>query len=92
MDNLRVNLSHMIMATVVIAAAVVLVVTNHITGGEGLLAIGSAGGFTLGAGAASGSISVAAPTGTATTSSTGPSLTTVETHPATPAPIAPTGP
>lgn len=91
MQNFMSNLPHLIMATVVIAAASALAATGTITGAEALLIIGSAGGFSLGAGAGSASGPPSAPTVSATTSSSGESTVTVApaavtvAHPGTPA-------
>lgn len=82
------NLPHLIMATLVIAAATILAALNVIPGGDALAVIAGAGGFSLGVGGASASNSVAAPTVSATTNSTGESTVTVAptqttlTHPA----------
>jgi len=59
-NDLYKALPHMIMATLVIAAAVVLAAMGIITGGEAIALIGAGGGFTLGGTVASGSISTAA--------------------------------
>lgn len=88
MPNLLTNLPHMIMATIVIAAVVILTATHNITGAEGLIVITGAGGFTLGAGAGSTSGTNAAPTVSVTSSSTGLSPATV----ITPAQALPTSP
>lgn len=60
MQDLQKALPHLLMATIVIAAAVVLAVTHEITGGAAVAMIGTAGGFTLGGTVASGSISTVA--------------------------------
>jgi hypothetical protein len=59
MPNFLANLPHLLMATLVIAASVVLALTGHITGGESLGTILAAGGFSLGAAAGSQSPSTA---------------------------------
>ncbi|MGH3262024.1 MAG: hypothetical protein ACRDNS_08525 [Trebonia sp.] len=59
MSNLLSNLPHLVMAVVVIAAMVVLAALHLITGAEAVGVIGAAGGFSLGAGGASASISTA---------------------------------
>jgi hypothetical protein len=49
-----------LIAIAIIAAAVVLAVTNHISGGAAVGLIGTAGGFSLGTAGASSSITAAA--------------------------------
>lgn len=53
MDNLLTNIPHLITATLVIAAAVVLAATHTITGGEAIALIAGAGGVSLGVSASS---------------------------------------
>lgn len=77
MQNFLSNLSHLIMAVVVIAAAVVLASVGTITGAEAVTLIAAAGGFSLGAGAASGSGPGLAPTVSASTASSGESTVTI---------------
>lgn len=84
MNDLSKALPHLIMATVVIVAVVVLAVTDHLTGTEVLPVISAAGGFTLGGTVASGSISTAA----AAVAVTSPS-TSVSADPATQASMPP---
>lgn len=76
MKDFLANLPHLIMAAIVITAATVLAATHTISGGEAMLAIGSAGGFSLGAGASSASASGATQTVGATSSLIGPTAKT----------------
>lgn len=76
MDQFWANLPHMIMATIVIIAAVVLGSTHVITGGEALGLIAGAGGFTLGAGASSASVLPVALTARPALTLSGPTATT----------------
>lgn len=57
MNDLAKALPHLIMATIVITAVVILAVADKLTGTEVLPVIAAAGGFTLGGTVASGSIS-----------------------------------
>ena len=52
MNNLLSNLPHLIIATIVIAAVVILTATGHVSGPTGLAVIAGAGGVSLGVGAA----------------------------------------
>lgn len=61
MTDFLTNLPHLIMATVVIAAATVLAAVGTITGGEAIALIAGAGGVSLGVGASSGPATPAAP-------------------------------
>lgn len=77
MDNVKSNLPHMIMATVAIAAVVVLALAHLISGGEALGVIGAASGFTMAAGASS--VSGGAAVGSIPASSVSPGQTLTET-------------
>lgn len=59
MSDLAKALPHMIMATIVITAVVILACVGKLTGSEVLPVIAAAGGFTLGGTVASGSMSAA---------------------------------
>lgn len=75
------NLPHLIMAAIVIAAAVILASTHVITGNDGVILIGAAGGFSLGAGAGSTSPTVATPAVSVHSTSDGGSTATVAAAP-----------
>lgn len=90
MDQFWANLPHMIMATIVIIAAVVLGSTHVITGGEALGLIAGAGGFTLGAGASSASVLPVTVTAKPALSLTGAQPTTDHLTPSAPLPMQPT--
>lgn len=75
------NLPHLIMATLVIVAAVILASTHVITGNLAVVLISSAAGFSLGAGAGSTSATVATPTVSVHSTSAGESTATVAATP-----------
>lgn len=79
MTNFLANLPHMVMATVVTAAAVVLSSTHVITGGEAIALIGAAGGFSLGTAASNGSLSPVTAQTAAGSASNGSTQTTPAT-------------
>jgi hypothetical protein len=60
-QNFLSNLPHLVTATLVIAAAVVLAATKTITGGEAIALIAGAGGVSLGVGASNTQTTPAAP-------------------------------
>lgn len=80
MDNLKQNLPHMIMATVLIAAVTVLAVTHIISGPEALGIIGPTAGFTMAAGAGSASPTPGAASIPAASLSPGQTVTETTTH------------
>lgn len=87
--NFSQNVGHIITATVIIAAAVVLAALNKITGADAIAIIGTTGGVSLGGSVASssggtlaqglavGSTSVGTVTSAPTTTATPPAATTV---------------
>lgn len=77
MTNFVANLPHLIMGTVVIAAASTLAAMGVISGAEALAVIGTAAGFSLGVGGSSTSLSTAANAMPAVSSSSGGSTTMV---------------
>lgn len=66
MNNLVQNIGHIVIATVVIASAVVLSIKGTITGGEAITMIAAAGGFSLGGAVASSSAGAPVPASVAT--------------------------
>ncbi len=89
MGDLKKALPHLIMATVVIAAVLVLAIDKLVGGGDALAVIVGAGGFTLGGTVASGSISTAASAASAISPSVSIAPTATETTPpSTPPPAA----
>jgi hypothetical protein len=79
MQNLKQNVSHLIMGAVTIVALTVLAYHGTITGGEAFGGVLAAGGFSLGAGAASASpITAVAPNPDASVS-TSPTVTSTPT-------------
>jgi hypothetical protein len=60
-QNFLTNLPHLVTATLVIAAAVVLAATKTITGGEAIALIAGAGGVSLGVGASNTSANAPSP-------------------------------
>lgn len=59
MSNLKANLPHLVMAVTVITAMTILAVAHIVSGPDATVVIVAAGGFSLGAGGASASISAA---------------------------------
>ena len=91
MDNFIQGLPHMVIASLVIAAAVVLSTLGQISGGEAVGMILGAAGFTMGGTVASGSISTAASAAASVSASTSAPATVTTTHSQTsppPTPIA----
>lgn len=53
--NLKQNITHLVMAIVVIAGAIALCLTGHISGADALTVVIGVGGFSMGGGVASSS-------------------------------------
>lgn len=62
MNNFLLNLPHLIMAVIVIAAVTILAATGVIPGNTALVVIAGAGGVSLGVGAASSTVTLPATT------------------------------
>lgn len=81
MNNLIQNIGHIVIATVVIAAAVVLGIKGTITGGESVTLITAAGAFSLGGAVASSSAGAPVPSSVASLISRGGTTGTTTTTP-----------
>lgn len=66
MNNFTTNVGHIVIATLVIAAAVILGIKGTITGGEAITLIAAAGSFSLGGAVASSSAGAPVPSSVAT--------------------------